>query len=112
MAPVTQTTNIDIAGMKAAQPHFETALSETARTYNSMHDQASVLEGTWHGGASRNFIQALNSWLDNFKTVEQQLKIVTDKLEANTGNYEHVVTDTDDAATALRNVMNAGLPGF
>jgi WXG100 family type VII secretion target len=108
----TQQTNVDIAGMKAAQPHFETALSETARTYNNMHDQASVLEGSWQGGTSQIFITALNQWLDNFKTVEQQLQIVTQKLEANTGNYQNVVTNTDDSATALRNVMNAGLPGF
>ncbi len=108
----TSTTNVDIAGMQAAQPHFETALSETARVYNSMSDQAQVLEGSWTGDSARTFISALNQWLENCNIVKQQLQVVTDKLEANTGNYQRVHTEASDQSTILQQAMSAGLPGF
>lgn len=108
----TQQTNVDVAGMRAAQPHFETALSETTRVYNSMHDQASTLQSSWTGDSSQSFVSALNAWLDNCKVVEQQLKVVTDKLEANTGNYQRVHTDASDQSSALQQTISAGLPGF
>ncbi|MEU2778029.1 WXG100 family type VII secretion target [Streptomyces sp. NPDC007162] len=104
--------SVDIEGMKRAQPHFETALSETARVYNNMDDQAKTLEGSWTGDAAQSFTTALNQWLENCNTVKQQLKVVTDKLAEHTGLYQQVHSDTLDATQALNNAMGAGLPGF
>ncbi len=103
---------VDIAGMRAAQPHFETALSETSRVYNSMHEQAITLESTWTGDAAQRFVQALNQWLENCNTVKQQLQVVTDKLAQHTGMYEQVHSDTTDQSNNLAQVVAAGLPGF
>ncbi|MBY8886055.1 WXG100 family type VII secretion target [Streptomyces sp. PTM05] len=108
----TQSTNVDIAGMKAAQPHFETALSETSRVYSSMQDQAQTLEASWTGDSAQTFVGALNQWLENCNVVKQQLQVVTQKLEANTGNYQRVHTDASDQSSALRQAVSAGLPGF
>lgn len=105
-------TNVDIQGMLAALPNFEAALSDTTTTYNGISEQAQVLESSWTGEAAQAFIPALNSWLENFAIVQQQLKLVYEKLEANTGHYEQVHSNTVDAATAVKQAMAAGLPGF
>ncbi|MFD7917711.1 WXG100 family type VII secretion target [Streptomyces sp. NPDC059740] len=104
--------NVDIAGMRAAQPHFETALNETSQVYTNMSDQASTLEASWTGDAAKSFTQALNQWLENCNIVKQQLQIVTDKLAANTGSYQNVHANTSDAAAELNSAIAAGLPGF
>lgn len=111
MAGNTQ-TNVDIQGMLAALPNFESALAETMSSYNRMSEQASILESTWTGDAAQVFIPALNGWLDNFATVQQQLKAVYEKLEANTGHYEQIHMKTIDAATTVKQAVSAGLPGF
>ncbi|MEU9348159.1 WXG100 family type VII secretion target [Streptomyces sp. NPDC048278] len=103
---------VDVVGMRAAQPHFETALTETSRVYSSMHDQAMALESSWKGDAAEQFIQALNDWLENCNTVRQQLQIVTDKLAQHTGVYQQVHSDTTDQSRSLTQVVSAGLPGF
>ncbi|GAA1909005.1 WXG100 family type VII secretion target [Streptantibioticus ferralitis] len=105
-------TNVDIAGMLAAQPHFEKALGDTTTAYNGMNEQAQTLESSWTGPAAQQFIPALQQWLDNCNTVRAQLQIVYEKLEANTGHYDQVHTQTIDAATAVKQAMAAGLPGF
>lgn len=104
--------NVDIAGMRAAQPHFESALSETSQVYNNMSEQAVTLESSWTGDASRSFINALNQWLENCNIVKQQLQHVTDQLAANTGSYQNVHANTSDAASSLNSAIGAGLPGF
>ncbi|CCB73162.1 protein of unknown function [Streptantibioticus cattleyicolor NRRL 8057 = DSM 46488] len=101
--------------MRAAQPHFEQALSEVGRAHSSMQDQATTLESSWTSdsdGAAPAFIGALNTWLENCEKVRQALQVVTDKLEANTGNYQHVQTNTSDVANHMQQAMSAGLPGF
>jgi WXG100 family type VII secretion target len=105
-------TNVDIQGMLAALPLFNKALGDTSSAYNGMSEQAQVLEGSWSGDAAQAFIPALNTWLDNCNTVIKQLNIVYEKLEANTGQYEQVHTNTLDSASALKQAMAAGLPGF
>jgi WXG100 family type VII secretion target len=108
----TQQTNVDIAGMLAAQPHFETALAEVGSAYNGMSDQAQVLESSWTGDSASTFIGALNQWLENCNVVKQALQSVTDKLEANTHNYTRVHSDASDSSSAVKQAMSAGLPGF
>ncbi|MET9530446.1 MULTISPECIES: WXG100 family type VII secretion target [unclassified Streptomyces] len=104
--------NVDIAGMRAAQPHFENAVSETTQAYNNMHDQSITLESGWKGDAAVSFSNALNQWLENCNIVRQQLQNVTDKLAANTGSYQNVHSSTHDEATSLNSAIGAGLPGF
>lgn len=87
--------NVDIAGMRAALPRFETALGDTTSAYRAMSEQAQVLVATWTGDAAQAFIPALNQWLDDCNTVRQQLQLVFEKLEAGTSH---------DAATAERPV--------
>jgi WXG100 family type VII secretion target len=105
-------TNVDIQGMLAALPNFETALGDISTAYNGMSEQAQILEGNWTGDAAQSFIPALNQWLENCNVVKQQLQVVYEKLEANTGHYEQVHSETVDAATAVRQAMAAGLPGM
>ncbi|MFE7117559.1 WXG100 family type VII secretion target [Streptomyces sp. NPDC057654] len=104
--------NVDITGMRAAQPHFENALSETSQSYSNMQEQAATLEGGWTGDAARSFTNALNQWLENCNIVKQQLQAVTDKLAANTGSYQNVHSTTQDEASTLNSAIGAGLPGF
>ncbi|MGW2637358.1 WXG100 family type VII secretion target [Streptomyces sp. NPDC001348] len=111
MAEVSPTT-VDVEGMRAALPHFEQALTETASAYTNMHDQAITLESNWKGDARSAFVSALNTWLENCDTVKKQLQIVTEKLESLTGEYGRVHTSTTDSATSLQQAIGAGLPGF
>lgn len=106
-----QPSQVDISGMLAAQPAFENALAETTRTLSSMEDQRATLEASWTGDASTAFINAFNSWLENYNVVKQQLQLVTEKLEANTGNYQRVHSATQDDAHSWAQAVN-GLPGF
>lgn len=108
----TPQTQVDIAGMKAAQPHFEQALSEVGAAHSNMQDQATTLESSWTGDAARPFIGALNAWLEDCEQVRQALQMVTDKLEANTHSYQNVHTDTSDVAAHMQQAMSAGLPGL
>lgn len=103
---------VNIDGMKAAMPHFETALSETSRVYSNMSEQAQTLGASWTGDAAKGFIGALNAWLANCNTVRQQLQIVTENLEQNTGGYVQTHTSTTDSAAAIQQAIGAGLPGF
>ena len=105
-------TTVDIDGMRAAQPHFEQALSETSTAFQSMEDQRMTLASSWQGDAAMGFAQALDAWLQNCNVVKQQLSIVTEKLAQNTGGYTQVHQNTQDAATVLRNAVSGGLPGF
>lgn len=107
-----QPTTVDVAGMRAALPHFEQALTETGSAFTNMQSQATTLEGGWKGDAASTFISALNTWLENCDTVKKQLQIVTDKLEAQTGTYDRVHTSTTDSASSLQQAISAGLPGF
>jgi WXG100 family type VII secretion target len=102
----------DIDGMKAALPHFESALTETSRAYSSMQDQANTLEGSWTGDAAQTFISALNQWLENCSAIQQALQSVTEKLELNTSGMVQVHSDTTDHASNIQQLMAAGLPGF
>ncbi|MEU8718386.1 WXG100 family type VII secretion target [Streptomyces sp. NPDC048663] len=105
-------TRVDVEGMRAALPHFEQALTETASAFSNMQTQASTLESSWHGDARTVFISALNNWLENCDTVKKQLQIVTDKLESLTGAYGTVHANTTDSASTLQQAIAAGLPGF
>jgi WXG100 family type VII secretion target len=105
-------TSVDIDGMKAALPHFESAVNETTNVHNNMTGQRDALEASWTGDAARQFIPALNQWLDQCLIVKNQLLAVYEKLEQHTGVYHQVVRDTTDAATAVSQAVGAGLPGF
>jgi WXG100 family type VII secretion target len=103
---------VDIAGMKAAYPAFESALTSTKSSHDSMMDQENTLRQSWKGDAANGFLSALDQWLDNCATVQQQLQIVTDKLAEHTGVYEKVHSNTTDTSQSLQQTMSAGLPGF
>ena len=109
---MADTKAVDIAGMKAAQPHFETALSETSNAFSNMSDQASTLQGSWTGDASQGFVAALHAWLDNCSLIQRELRVVTEKLAENTGGYVQTHTSTTDSANSIQQVIAAGLPGF
>lgn len=107
-----QETQADVAGMLAAQPHFETAVSSTSSAYSAMQDQADTLAASWKGDAAVAFTGAMNDWLEQCNVVKQQLQSVLEKLQANTHQYDQVHGNTVDAATSLKQAVAAGLPGM
>ncbi|MET7287431.1 WXG100 family type VII secretion target [Streptomyces sp. NPDC005573] len=108
----TGQTNVDVSGMRAAQPHFEQALAETSTVYSNMDDQYMTLQGSWTGDSSAAFLGALSSWLENCSAVQKALQGITEKLAANTHSYQSVHAQANDEASALRQAVAAGLPGF
>ncbi|MEV6546742.1 WXG100 family type VII secretion target [Streptomyces sp. NPDC051665] len=105
-------TSVDTSGMKAAQGSFQTALDEANRTYTQMQGQIDALRASWTGDASSTFQGAMDTWLSDFGTVKQQLDLMLQKLQANTGSYDTTHQATMDTASQLGKTMASPLPGF
>ncbi|WP_217553126.1 WXG100 family type VII secretion target [Streptomyces sp. GbtcB6] len=105
-------TSVDTSGMRTAQGSFQTALDEVNGTYTQMQSQIEALRSSWTGDASTTFQSAMDTWLTDFGTVKQQLELMLQKLQANTGSYDTTHQNTTDAASQLSKTMSAPLPGF
>ncbi|MEU2424745.1 MULTISPECIES: WXG100 family type VII secretion target [Streptomyces] len=105
-------TSVDTSGMRTAQGSFQTALDEVNNTYTQMQSQIEALRSSWTGDASSTFQSAMDTWLTDFGTVKQQLELMLQKLQANTGSYDTTHQHTTDAATQLHKSMSTPLPGF
>ncbi|CAM5608286.1 WXG100 family type VII secretion target [Streptomyces griseorubiginosus] len=110
--PDTGLTSIDIDGMRATMPAFESALAETGNEYASLEAQFETLGANWTGEAAQGFLEAMRQWLENFQAVRSKLQIIYETFEADTGNYQAVHGNTVDEASALKNAIAGGLPGF
>ncbi|MQS16220.1 WXG100 family type VII secretion target [Streptomyces kaniharaensis] len=107
-----QTTSVNIEGMLGAQGSFQTAVDEVNRTYTQMAGQIEALQSSWTGDASATFLSAMSTWLQDFGTVRQQLGLMLEKLQANTGTYGTTHQATTDVAAQLGRGMANPLPGF
>ncbi|MGW3121597.1 WXG100 family type VII secretion target [Streptomyces sp. NPDC001107] len=105
-------TSVDTSGMRIAQGSFQTALDEVNSTYTQMQSQIDTLRSSWTGDASATFQGAMSTWLTDFGTVKQQLELMLQKLQANTGSYDTTHQNTSDVATQLHKTMSTPLPGF
>ncbi|MEU5309371.1 WXG100 family type VII secretion target [Streptomyces sp. NPDC021562] len=105
-------TSVDTSGMRAAQGSFQTALDEANSTYTQMQSQIEALRSSWTGDASTTFQTAMDTWLTDFSTVRQQLELMLQKLQANTGSYDTTHHSTSDMANQLHKSMSTPLPGF
>ncbi|MCS0606295.1 WXG100 family type VII secretion target [Streptomyces sp. LP11] len=105
-------TSVDTSGMRIAQGSFRTALDEVNTTYTQMQGQIDALRSGWTGDAASTFQSAMDTWLTDFGTVKQQLDLMLQKLEANTGSYDTTHQSTTDTANQLHKSMSTPLPGF
>ncbi|MGQ4436911.1 MULTISPECIES: WXG100 family type VII secretion target [unclassified Streptomyces] len=105
-------TSVDTSGMRIAQGSFQTALDEVNATYTQMQSQIDTLRSNWSGDAATTFQGAMDTWLSDFGTVKQQLELMLQKLQANTGSYDTTHQATSDTATQLHKSMTTPLPGF
>ncbi|MFJ9721790.1 WXG100 family type VII secretion target [Streptomyces sp. NPDC101209] len=105
-------TSVDTSGMRIAQGSFQTALDEVNNTYTQMQSQIEALRASWTGDASTTFQTAMDTWLTDFGTVKQQLELMLQKLQANTGSYDTTHHNTSDVANQLHKSMTTPLPGF
>ncbi|MCW2904626.1 MAG: hypothetical protein JWO67_6891 [Streptosporangiaceae bacterium] len=106
------TTSVSLEGMKLAQGNFESAVQEANSQYSMMQGQIETLLASWTGEAATVFGGAMNTWLQDFAVVRDQLQLMLEKLQQNTGVYTTTHDSTVQAAGAVRNSMPAGLPGF
>ncbi|MCY0960241.1 MULTISPECIES: WXG100 family type VII secretion target [unclassified Streptomyces] len=105
-------TSVSIAGMRSAAGSFQSALEDANSTYTQMQGQIDALRGSWSGDASSTFQGAMDTWLQDFASVRQQLSLMLEKLQANTGSYKTTHQATTDAANQLHKSMVTPLPGF
>ncbi|GAA3760153.1 WXG100 family type VII secretion target [Streptomyces tremellae] len=109
-------TSVDIEGMKRAQGTFQTAVDESSSSYSNMEGQIEALGPAWTGQAATIFHGAMGKWLEDFRTVNQQLQRMLETLSQNTGVYANVHSDTEDKAQQVQQLISSGnlggLPGF
>lgn len=103
----TPNTSVDIAGMTAAQPHFQTAVDNCNTAYNNMTEQQSTLAANWTGETASTFGQAMNQWLEDFNTVRTQLTHILETLSQNTGVY----ANTQEGSQQMAASFQSGLSG-
>jgi WXG100 family type VII secretion target len=90
-----QSGSVDLEGMSHAQQNFQTAFDEVRYAWHIMTGQEQALAAAWSGATATKFLDAMNSWLGDLKTVMDQLDAILRTLSGNTGVY----ADTDESAT-------------
>ena len=112
----TPNTAVDLAGMKAAQGTFQTALDETSQTYSQMTGQIEGLLSAWTGQAATIYNGAMQKWLEDFNVVNVNLRLMLEKLQSNTGVYANTHEDTQQQANQVQQLISggnfSGLQGF
>ncbi|WP_405746019.1 WXG100 family type VII secretion target [Streptomyces sp. NBC_01525] len=110
-----QPTSVELEGMKRAQGSFQTALDHASGSYTQMDGQIQGLRASWTGQAANIYQNAMQEWLNDFNVVNQQLGLMLEKLQENTGVYANTHEQTQqEAGQAARLISSghAGLPGF
>jgi WXG100 family type VII secretion target len=109
-------SQVDLDGMKACVPEFQSAIESNTTSLTSVQDQIQALEVAWTGIASRAFTSGLDQWLNDFRKVNESLQNVLSLFQANTG----LLTNTNDtmhqvataSAQAMSSGISVGLPGI
>ncbi len=107
-------TSVDIHAMTIAQGDFQNALDQVNTAYSDMDEQRGTLAANWTGEASSIFGGALQSWLDDFSTVKNQLTTILETLSANTGVYARTHEGSQQVASSFKSGLGdlTGLPGL
>jgi WXG100 family type VII secretion target len=113
---MAQLTSVELQGMTAAQSTFQTALDDSSNSYSQIEGQIEALQASWTGEAASVYSQAMGQWLEDFRTVNQALSTMLEKLSQNTSVYANTHSDTEQAAQQVAQTIGsggfAGLPGF
>jgi WXG100 family type VII secretion target len=113
---MAQLTSVELQGMTAAQSTFQTALDDSTSSYSSIEGQIEALQASWTGEAASVYTQAMTQWLEDFRTVNQALSTMLEKLSQNTNVYANTHSDTEQAAQQVAQTIGsggfAGLPGL
>jgi ESAT-6 family protein len=109
-------TSVSLDGMKAAQGTFQTALDESTSSYSQMDGQIEGLRSSWTGQAASIYGSAMEKWLEDFNVVNNALRTMLEKLQANTGVYANTHEDTQQQANQVQQLISSGnfsgLAGF
>ena len=91
----------DTSAMAQAQGYVQDTLDGINTAYNDMTEEQSTLAASWTGEAASAFGNALQSWLDDLKVVQNQLASILEKLSTNTGIYANTTEGSQQMATAF-----------
>jgi uncharacterized protein YukE len=103
--------SVSVAGMLAALPNVETAVTETSTAYSNMKGQATALGASWEGAEAEKFKGVLDAWLEHLSAIVVALRQIYEKLEAITHPYKRVC-DAGCNTVTLHRVVETGLSGF
>jgi WXG100 family type VII secretion target len=112
---MAQLTSVELQGMTAAQNTFQTALDDASNSYAQIEGQIEALQGSWTGEAATIYGQAMQQWLQDFRTVNQALATMLEKLAQNTNVYANTHQNTEQVASQVAQTIGSGatgLPGF
>ncbi|MBC3841044.1 WXG100 family type VII secretion target [Streptacidiphilus sp. 4-A2] len=113
---MAQLTSVELQGMTAAQGTFQTALDDASSSYSQVEGQIEALQASWSGEAATVYSQAMTQWLEDFRTVNQALATMLEKLSQNTNVYANTHADTEQVARQVAQTIGSGnftgLPGF
>jgi WXG100 family type VII secretion target len=102
--PLVQTSE---PGMQAAATEFAAKAQEFTTHLRAVNTEMAVLQGSWHGSASRNFNQAMDNWEKSFQSIINKLLFMMDVMGATTAGYRSA---EEEAAQTAQSFMTA-LPG-
>jgi WXG100 family type VII secretion target len=97
------TTSVDVQGMVLAQQDFQEALDAINTVYASMTTERDNLVASWRGEAASAFGVALEAWLDDLHTVQEELVIITETLAVHTKVYADTAGTSKKTADAFKN---------
>ncbi|SEL31047.1 WXG100 family type VII secretion target [Streptacidiphilus jiangxiensis] len=113
---MSKLTAVELQGMTTAQGTFQTALDDTTRSYAQVEGQIEALQASWTGEAATIFNQAMTQWLEDFRSVNNALSTMLEKLAQNTNVYANTHADTEQVAQQVAQTIGSGnyggLPGL
>ncbi|MFI9274615.1 WXG100 family type VII secretion target [Kitasatospora sp. NPDC052896] len=107
-----QLTQVELAGMTAAQHTFQNALDHASTSYAQVEGQIEALSASWTGQAANIYQQAMQEWLADFRTVNQALTTMLEKLGSHTNIYANTHQDTEQVASQVAQQISAGGTGL
>ncbi|MFF2141676.1 WXG100 family type VII secretion target [Kitasatospora sp. NPDC058190] len=109
-----QLSQVELAGMTAAQGTFQHAVDEATTSYANVEGQVEALAASWTGQAASIYTQAMQQWLADFQKLNQALTTMLETLAANTHVYANTHQDTEQVAhqVAQQVASGGGLVGF
>ncbi|MER8184560.1 WXG100 family type VII secretion target [Kitasatospora sp. NPDC094015] len=109
-----QLSQVELAGMTAAQGTFQHAVDSATNAYANVEGQVEALAASWTGEAATIYHQAMQQWLADFRNLNQALTTMLETLAANTHVYADTHQNTSDVAHQVSQQISAGsgLVGF